>query len=49
MSLFRQLSPGEEIQFRRWARENFDPAVEPSPLWHPVVRDEWAKIEGENQ
>jgi len=41
---FRQLNPDEEEQFRRWARDNFDPNIEPEPIWHPVVRDEWKKL-----
>lgn len=37
---FRDLSPEEEVSFRQWARDNWTPGVEVSPLWHPVVRDE---------
>ena len=44
---FRELTPDEEEQFRQWARENFDPGTPASPLWHPVVRDEWAKLANE--
>ena len=41
---FRHLNPDEEEQFRQWARDNFDPNIEPEPIWHPVVRDEWKKL-----
>ena len=41
---FRQLNPGEEEQFRQWARDNFDPNVDREPIWHPVVRDEWKTL-----
>jgi hypothetical protein len=41
---FRELTKEEEEQFREWAREHWAPNIEPSPLWHPIVRDEWAKI-----
>ena len=41
---FRTLSPEEEEEFRQWARDNFDSGKEANPLWHPVVRDEWAKL-----
>jgi hypothetical protein len=29
---FRQLNPDEEEQFRQWARDNFDPNIEPEPM-----------------
>lgn len=45
--LFRDLSTEEEVTFRQWARENYSADTEVSPLWHPVVRDEWARIERE--
>lgn len=47
--LFRHLDPAEEETFRQWARDHFDPKVEPEPIWHPVVRDEWAKLAREQQ
>lgn len=46
-SMFRDLRPAEERKFRQWARDNFDRGIEPSPWWHPVVLDEWSKIERE--
>lgn len=47
--IFRELSPQEEVEFRQWARKNYTPNRGPSMLWHPVIRDEWAKIEQEQQ
>jgi hypothetical protein len=42
--MFKDLSPDEEKQFRQWARDNFKIDQEPNELWHPLVREEWAKI-----
>lgn len=48
--MFSELSLEEEQKFRNWARENYFPTAEgwsehsTSELWHPVVRDEWAKL-----
>lgn len=42
---FRKLSPGDEKVFREWAREHFEPGGEANPVWHPVVRDEWEKLQ----
>jgi len=44
---FRGLDPVEEAQFRQWARDNFKPGLAPSGAWHPVVRQEWQKLQGE--
>jgi len=44
-SCFRKLGPTEEKEFRQWAHENFKPNTEPKGIWHPVVRDEWAKLQ----
>lgn len=41
---FRELSPEEEEEFRAWAREHFNALTEPEPVWHPCVRDEWARM-----
>jgi len=30
----------EELQLRRWARENYIPAEERDGLWHPVLLEE---------
>jgi len=43
-SMFRDLGEKEIAEFRQWARANYNADVDPSPLWHPIVRDEWSKI-----
>lgn len=43
VGMFRELSPDEDEAFRQWARDNYSPGTDPSPVWHPSVRDEWAK------
>jgi len=44
-SMFRTLSPEDEAGFRQWARDNHTPYTAPNPVWHPVVRDEWRKLD----
>lgn len=48
MKLFRELTPEEEKEFRKWARENYQPLTEIKGIWHPVVQDECVKINKEN-
>jgi hypothetical protein len=44
--LFRKLTTTEEAQFRQHARDNWTPEVpENFSVFHPVVRDEWRKID----
>jgi hypothetical protein len=45
--LFKNLTPEEEGKFRKWARDNYQPREEVSPVWHWVVRDECDKINEE--
>lgn len=47
--MFRTLDPQEEATFRKWARDNHQPGDEIDSLWHPVVRDECAKIDAEKE
>ena len=44
---FRDLDPDDELRFRAWARLNWTAGATPNALWHPVVRDEWSKIDRE--
>jgi hypothetical protein len=37
----------EELQLRRWARENYVPAEDRDPAWHVVVCDEMARRDSE--
>ena len=48
MKIFRDLTPAEEIEFRKWARETYQPFTKISGVWHPVVQDECIKINKEN-
>ena len=45
--MFRELTPEEEIKFRQWARDNYKPGSEIKSFWHPVVRQECAKMNKE--
>jgi hypothetical protein len=38
---FRNLLPEEIEEFRAWAIKNFRVDEPASPLWHPIVREEW--------
>jgi hypothetical protein len=37
---FPRIDPVEELRLRRWARENYLPAAQRRPEWHPVILDE---------
>ena len=45
---FRILDDSERDEFIQWARDNFKPNEKPSPVWHPVVRGEWARLQEEH-
>ena len=45
--MFRELTNKEAIEFRKWARENYDLGEPISNLWHPIVRDECAIMNSE--
>lgn len=42
---YRKLGPEEEEKFRQWARDNWAFGKECPSFWHPVVREEWAKLD----
>jgi hypothetical protein len=46
--LDRSLSDEEEVRFKQWARDNFQPGDLINMLWHPVVRQECIQILLEN-
>jgi len=48
MSIWRELSPEEEKEFRQAARKNYKPFSDLDPLWHPVYTDECVKINVEH-
>ena len=39
-NFFKTLDEKEKKEYRKWARENYIPGHNISPLWHPVVRAE---------
>ena len=47
MTFFKDLSPEEEAEYRKWARDNYKPLSSIEGIWHPVVQDECIKINKE--
>ena len=45
--IFRKLDAEEEEEFREHTRKTYVPHSPINPVWHPVVRDECHKINGE--
>ncbi len=45
--LFRELTPNEEVEFRKWARENHAPFEPIQGVWHWVVQDECVQMNKE--
>lgn len=47
-SFFKQLNATEEEEFRQWAHDNYSLTLPAGfAMFHPVIRDEWRKIENE--
>ena len=44
---FRQLSPEQEMVFRKAARLAYEPFLDINGVWHPVYQDECAKMNHE--
>jgi hypothetical protein len=44
MKLFTELTHEQEVIFRQWARDNYEPFADISGVWHPVVQDECVKM-----
>jgi hypothetical protein len=42
--LFQELQPGDEKDYRQYARDYFKPESELDPLWHPCMINECIKI-----
>lgn len=42
---FRKLNAKDEATFRQWAKDNWAPGKECSSVYHPVVREEWARLD----
>jgi hypothetical protein len=47
MTLFRKLDESEEVSFRAWARENYEPFDKIDGTWHWVTQDECVKMNRE--
>jgi hypothetical protein len=45
--LFRNLTLAEEVEFKVWAREYYEPNAHIDEVWHPVIRKECEKINKE--
>tara|TARA_R110002167_G_scaffold50826_1_gene147723 strand:+ start:357 stop:713 length:357 start_codon:yes stop_codon:yes gene_type:complete len=43
--LFRTLNPNEEKEFKAYAHDEWSPNTATSEVWHPVVRDEWSRMD----
>lgn len=41
---FINITPQDAALFRKWARENYKAFTPIKEVWHPVVRDECAKL-----
>jgi len=38
MDIFRELNKSEINEFKKWARDNYEPGSDVNEVWHPVVR-----------
>jgi hypothetical protein len=45
----RQITKSEELVFRKWSRDNYQAGSKIPTFWHPVVRDECAKMNEEKE
>jgi hypothetical protein len=39
----------QELQLRRWARENYVPATQRDMAWHPIILDEMRRKDAEDR
>jgi hypothetical protein len=44
-AFFKDLSPKEVEQYKHWARANHSPGNAINGCWHPVIREECARID----
>ena len=47
MNLFRDLEDSEVEEFKKWARDNYEPLTPIKGVWHPVVQQECVRINEE--
>jgi len=45
--MFRELTKSEIVDFKQWARDNYEPLTEIKSFWHPVVQAECYAINAE--
>ena len=48
MDIYRDLSEQEQEDFKKWARDNYEPFTEINESYHPVVKAECELINEEN-
>jgi len=47
-TLFRELNPEEQEDFKQWARDNYTPLSPIKGVWHPAVQRECTRINEEH-
>jgi hypothetical protein len=47
LDMFRELTPEEVVEFKDWARQNYEPLTEIKGVWHPVIQAECALMNDE--
>jgi hypothetical protein len=47
MSLFKELTEEEAVEYRQWARDNYKPFTEIKGVWHPAVQAECVAMNAE--
>lgn len=43
--MFQELSPEQEQNFREWARDHLSEENPPSEVHHPIIHDEWSRMQ----
>lgn len=49
MNLFRDLDEEEREEFRKWARDHYEPFTEIKGFWHTTIQEECVRINGETR
>jgi len=42
MNLFKEPTEKQKENYRKWARDNYEPLTEIKGVWHPVIQEECA-------
>ena len=45
VNIWRDLTHDEVREFVEWVLANWKPCTEVNPVWHPVVRSTWGKLD----